>query len=111
MSPHDSITPSLSLPSDYKLIDLRSALPSKPPWRLLRGLIGSVEYILAIDKINAIHRSLPTKIAGGAFCCHVLKEMKIDYSLTEEELSGIDASGPLVMVANHPFGGVEGIIL
>jgi hypothetical protein len=25
--------------------------------------------------------------------------MKIDYSLTEEELSGIDASGPLVMVA------------
>lgn len=111
MSPYDSTTfPSTSSP-DIKLIDLRSAVREKTPWRLFSGLIGPAEYFLAINKINAIHRSLPPGMPAGEFCRHVLKELNIDYALTEEELSAIPAGGPLVVAANHPFGGVEGIIL
>lgn len=42
-----------------KLIDLQSAVPDKAPWRLLHNLIGLAEKVLAVNKINAVHRSLP----------------------------------------------------
>jgi putative hemolysin len=109
--------PSTRLPRHYHRRPIKNLsifdprYPLSPPWRLFSGLIGPAEYFLALDKINAIHRSMPQEIPAGEFCRHILKELNIDYSLTEEELSGIAACGPLVMVANHPFGGVEGIIL
>lgn len=40
-----------------------------------------------------------------------LRVLNIEYALTEEELNRIPSRGPLIMVANHPFGGVESIIL
>jgi len=94
-----------------KLIDLKTVLPEKPLWHLLSGLIGPVENLLAIDKINAVHRSLPAKQSVGDFCRHCLKTLGIEYALTEREIARIPSCGPLVIVANHPFGGVEGIIL
>jgi putative hemolysin len=94
-----------------KLIDLKNVLPEKAPWHLLISLIGPAEYLLAIDKINAVHRSLPAELTVGDFCRHSLKTLDIEYALTEHELTRIPSSGPLVMVANHPFGGIEGIIL
>jgi putative hemolysin len=101
----------LSPSPDIKLIDLQSALPAKTPWRFLSSLIGPAEYLLAIDKINAIHRSLPADVPVDEFCRRSLRTLNIEYALTEAELAEIAGSGPLVMVANHPFGGVEGVIL
>ena len=112
MAPRDSGT--VSSPSslhEFKLIDLQSALPDKAPWRHLGNLIGPTEYLLAVKKINAIHQSLPPDITAVDFCRRSLKALHIEYALTEQELVRIPASGPLVTVANHPFGGVEGIIL
>jgi putative hemolysin len=112
MAPRESdirSTPSAVFGS--KLIDLHAALPDKAPWRLLGGLIGPAEYFLAVDKINAVHRALPEDIGVGDFCRHCLKALNIEYALTEQELGRIPANGPLVVMANHPFGGVEGIIL
>jgi putative hemolysin len=96
---------------DAKLIDFQAVLPDKSPWGFLNGLIKPTEYLLAVDKINKVHNRLSAEICVGDFCCHALKALKIEYAFTERELAQIPASGPLVMVANHPFGGVEGIIL
>jgi putative hemolysin len=111
MALHDSGTGALSSLDGSKLIDLQSAVPEMAPWPLLGGLLGPAEKVLAIDKINAIHRSLPPGIDINDFCRRCLGTLKIEYALTEEELDRIPSTGPLVMVANHPFGGVEGIIL
>ncbi len=40
-----------------------------------------------------------------------LEMLNIKYSISAEELSKIPKTGPVVIVANHPFGGIEGIIL
>lgn len=101
---------SLSEPA-AKLIDLESVLRDKPYVGLLRSLIGPAENMLAINKINKIHCALPANGSVGDFCRSSLKALDIEYALTEQELDSIPASGPLVMVSNHPYGGIEGIIL
>jgi putative hemolysin len=112
MVPRDSESGSLSSSlRGSKLIDLQSAVPDKAPWRFLHNLIGLAEKVLAVNKINTIHQSLPPGINVDDFCRYCLKALNIEYALTEEELNRIPARGPLVLVANYSFGGVEGIIL
>ena len=96
---------------ETRLIDINSALPEKSPWRLFSGLAGPAEYLLAIDKINAAHQSLAAHRSAVEFCRASLRALDIEYALTEQELARIPSDGPLVVVANHPFGGIEGIIL
>ncbi|MGD8836150.1 MAG: lysophospholipid acyltransferase family protein [Desulfobacteraceae bacterium] len=96
---------------NQKLIDLRSAVPPNLPLKYFRGTFAAIERLLAIDKINAIHRSIPTNTDLNNFCRASLDALGVDYNGTDQELSNIPANGPLVMVANHPFGGIEGIIL
>ena len=46
-----------------------------------------------------------------AFVMGVLETMNLSFRLPPEDLARIPKRGPLVVVANHPFGGVEGMIL
>jgi len=112
MGKHDR---ELELPSPSvqprKLIDLHASLAATAPQRLLRGVIAPLEQLLAIDKINHIHRLIPADCDAVEFCRRCLSILKVDYAVTEQELSSIPDKGPLVMVSNHPFGGIEGIIL
>jgi putative hemolysin len=107
----NDLMPSFFSTCDPKLIDLKPLFTGNPRRALLSRLVGPAEYLLAVDKINAIHRSLPADSSAGDFCRGSLRALDIDYALTEQELARIPSSGPLVMVANHPFGGIEGIIL
>jgi putative hemolysin len=40
-----------------------------------------------------------------------LTSLGVGYDLSSEDLHNIPTRGPLVVVANHPFGGLEGVIL
>ncbi len=109
----NDIEPNSVSQSDHnqKLIDLRSAVPAGLSFRYLGGVFAAIERLLAIDKINAIHQSIPAGMALKDFCRASLEALGVDYTATERELSNIPDKGSLVMVANHPFGGIEGIIL
>jgi putative hemolysin len=42
----------------------------------------------------------------------ILDKLHITYDLAEQDLSRLTIpTGPVIVVANHPFGGIEGIIL
>jgi putative hemolysin len=99
--------------SDYdrKLIDLRAALPDGMTGKYFRTVLPVIEQVLAIDKINTIHQSIPAGLEVKDFCRAGLEGLGVDYAVTDQELSHVPVKGPLVMVANHPFGGLEGIIL
>jgi putative hemolysin len=94
-----------------KLIDLRAVLSGKVPQSLVNFLVPAADHLLLINKINRIYRACPAQIDAAAFCRYCLTQLGVDYAITEEERATIPAKGPLVMVANHPFGGIEGIIL
>jgi putative hemolysin len=92
-------------------VDLLAAAPKKIPAALIKGFFTPLEQILAIDKINSIHHAISPCLDLGDFCQTCLNALNVNYSVTEKELAQIPETGPLVMMANHPFGGLEGIIL
>ena len=48
---------------------------------------------------------------GAAFADRFLHEFNITYELSREDRARIPASGPALIVANHPFGFLEGFLL
>ena len=74
---------------------------------------GTVEKILAFDKLNHIYFQTSESPAEGAehFSDRILNTMKVEYDVSEQDLERIPKTGPVVAVANHPFGGLEGLIL
>ena len=65
---------------------------------------------LRFNKINKVYNELEGK-SGMEFIDSVLNTLEIKYELFKEELSRIPAKGPFVIVSNHPFGGIDGILL
>jgi len=48
---------------------------------------------------------------GIAFIDTMIEQLGINFELTEDELDNIPASGPFITVSNHPFGGIDGMLL
>ncbi len=97
-------------PAD-ELIDLREALPllRRAPFS---ALVAPLERALGFARINEIHRlSRSTADEGPDYFRHILELLDVTYELPEGDLPRIPAKGPVIVVSNHPFGCVDGIIL
>ena len=67
--------------------------------------------LLSLAPIEDLYRALPDGLGGGAFVDAVLEAMDVRVRAATEELERIPKTGPVVVVANHPFGGLEGLVL
>lgn len=89
----------------------------KPPFtdplrRMVFNLASGVaERMLAIDKVNSIYYEIGQLDDGREFMEKCLDVMDVAYAVPEEDLARIPKTGRVVVVANHPFGGIEGIII
>ena len=89
---------------------LTYALPSYPP--LKRLLIRSIEKTTGRDELVDIYSSIPDEYAGKSeFFEAFLKKLDIDLIVDEKQLAKIPPTGPLVFLANHPFGLLDGAAL
>lgn len=81
--------------------------------RLFLMLFGSfVDFILGIHKINSIYQNATGEgITKEDFVKNILKNLEIHYNFPEENLKRIPGKGSIIIVANHPYGGLEGVIL
>jgi len=71
--------------------------------RVVMGLLG-------LNKLNKAYAEA-SRFEGLAFINQALDIMQIKYEIIGEEISRIPANGPFITVSNHPFGGLEGLIL
>lgn len=66
--------------------------------------------ILKINKINKEYSKI-SDLEGLAFLDALLNRLEIQYEINPEELKRIPKEGPFIIIANHPYGGIDGIIL
>jgi putative hemolysin len=94
-----------------KLIDTDDILRSA---RLNRVVgIGAAKLLMSVLKLNTINK-LYAKFSdkkGYEFVNSLVEELEIKYDINPEELERIPRESPLIIVANHPYGGLEGLIL
>ncbi|WP_010180063.1 GNAT family N-acyltransferase [Aquimarina agarilytica] len=70
-------------------------------------------FILKVTRISKINkRYLKNKhLSCQNFIDITLKEYKITYRIPKKDLKNIPEQGPFVTISNHPFGGIEGLII
>lgn len=88
--------------------------PFKDPVRrrLFEMMQGHLERFLYLDQIEQIYEvATETMHEKGDFLKTVLDIMEIEYRVSDEDMARLPKEGPCVVVANHPFGGIEGIVL
>ena len=73
-----------------------------------------LEYLLGIRKLNKFYRIASGDGGSSAeeFCRRGFELFKVKYQIDKKEIERLKAiKGPLVIVANHPFGGIEGLMM
>ena len=93
------------------VVDLRALIKDPLQQRMFSLVGGAVERVLAIDGINQIYYSAAEADPSQEFMERVLEVMNIETAVTDSDLARIPRDGRVVIVANHPFGGIEGIVL
>lgn len=67
--------------------------------------------MLLLDRLSDLFDEVHETPGPGSFCARVLDSLNVQPSVSAVDLSRVPKQGPVVAVANHPFGGIEGTIL
>jgi putative hemolysin len=93
------------------VISLRHFLqPDSPAWQ--RGLARVLDSLTGIRQLNRLYKQ--HQFAGLAVAEFLTKLREVahwDIGIAASDLARIPKSGPLILVANHPYGGLEGVLL
>jgi putative hemolysin len=85
---------------------------SDPLRKKLAALLqDKVESALMLRRLNDIYTDIKEKSDTSGFIKETLEKLNTSFDVSQDDLASIPREGPLLVVANHPFGGVEGLIL
>ncbi len=97
---------------DMNLIESRDLLKASDSLNWFGGNMVAklVMYIMRLDKINKIYSDIYDTDAD-AFLDRLIEELGVSIEIKEEDLQKIPREGAFITISNHPFGGLDGIIL
>ncbi|MCR5709766.1 MAG: lysophospholipid acyltransferase family protein [Bacteroidales bacterium] len=81
----------------------------------MRGPIGWLlaslaMWVFGFNKVNKSNDRCK-EYQGSDFSAHILKDAGINYDLKPQQFNNIPQDGPFIVVANHPIGSADGMIL
>jgi len=78
----------------------------------LDAFIGTtLDGMLALRRLDRRYQAVPAARDAAEFVRQALVEMDVQWEVDPRELEFVPRSGPAVIAANHPFGGIEGLLL
>jgi putative hemolysin len=73
-------------------------------------LVTYFKLLFGIDKLNKLYNE-NLGLSGLEFIDSVINKLGIRYTVTDEFDKRIPTKGPFIIIANHPLGGLDGLIL
>lgn len=96
------------LPTPFLLTDGGTpSLPALGRKMLLKG----VEALSGLGRCQRLYERVAADCPAAEFARRALELLQVDCELDPRMQSRIPANGACVLIANHPFGGVEGLVL
>lgn len=71
----------------------------------------AVEAMVGLPVLRGIYHDASSVRSGDHFFQDILKSMNVRLDVSPAEIARIPVTGAAIVVANHPFGGIEGIAL
>jgi len=71
---------------------------------------GALEKLLLLDRLEEVYRQIRANPGDVQFFQRVLQVLNVRALVAESDLARVPKDGPLVVVANHPFGLIEGMV-
>ncbi len=72
------------------------------------------EALLGVSGLNTVYQNIRIRASFAPernFFDHSLDELGLRYGISSGTLENIPATGPVFVVSNHPFGGIDGLVL
>jgi len=66
--------------------------------------------VLRINKLNKLYDEI-SHLEGMDFIDALIEKLQLEYEVNEDELEQIPKEGAFITVSNHPFGGIDGMLL
>ena len=94
-----------------KLIETDELIRSARLKKLGGGGVAKVMMnLLRINKLNKLYEELKDE-KGIDFIDKLIGKLELDYEVRDDELKRIPREGAFITVSNHPFGGIDGMLL
>lgn len=90
-------------------LDVQFADPLRQ--RLFDFVAPAIEHLSGLSALNDIYAAVGPRADAAAFAARALELLNVAYDVSPTDLARIPRKGPVVVVANHPFGGLDGVIL
>lgn len=91
-------------------VDLTYASPEDPI--LKQKMVRTIEAWSGKRKIERLYEKIDDRHGGKAsFFTEAFKQLQIEIEYDQKQLAKIPQEGPLVILANHPFGVLDGMFL
>ena len=94
------------------LLTLKEIADMSPVFRgRIGGAVGrGLMRMLSINKVNDLYDH-NSHLTAQDFSSSVLQEIGVDYQMINPQILSQLPSGPFVVISNHPYGSIDGIIL
>jgi putative hemolysin len=70
-----------------------------------------IESMFGLEELNRVYERIGQLPPAIGFAERALATLDVTADVPEADLKRVPAAGPLIVVANHPFGGVDGLAL
>ncbi len=75
-----------------------------------KGLSRFLMLVMKFNKINKLY-SKTYQSDGLSFTDAIIKELDLRYEVSDEDMAKLPEKGPFIVVSNHPYGGIDGLLL